>query len=88
VEVRAAEEDVIDVRCRDLQATARVAWHIGNRHIPIQVLDDGGLRIRADHVIADMVSRLGAETEAKRAPFSPEPGAYAEGGGGGHHHDH
>lgn len=88
VHVRAAEEDVIDVRCGDLPSTARVAWHIGNRHIPIQVLDDGGLRIRADHVIVDMVSRLGAETEPKRAPFSPEPGAYAEGGGGGHHHDH
>jgi urease accessory protein len=93
VRVCAAEEEVVDLRCHGLRETARVAWHIGNRHIPIQVLEDGGLRIRADHVIAEMAVRLGAHAEAKRAPFAPEPGAYAAGsqgehGGHGHHHDH
>lgn len=91
VRVRAADEDVLDIRCGDLRDTARVAWHIGNRHIPIQVLEDGGLRIRADHVLAEMAKRLGAAVAEKRAPFSPEPGAYDDHGGHGshgHHHDH
>lgn len=90
VRVRAADEEVVDLHCHGVRETARLAWHIGNRHIPIQVLEDGGLRIRADHVIVEMAERLGAHTDAKRAPFTPEPGAYAEGdqGGHGHHHDH
>lgn len=92
VHVRAADEDVLDIRCADPRDTARMAWHIGNRHLPTQILDDGGLRIRADHVIAQMLVRLGAEVEAKTASFDPEPGAYDEGtghgGGHGHSHDH
>jgi urease accessory protein len=88
VRVCAAEEDVVDLRCHGLREAARIAWHIGNRHIPIQVLDDGVLRIRADHVIVEMAERLGAHAEAKCAPFAPEPGAYAEGHHGGHGHDH
>ena len=90
IRVRAAAEAVADVRCRSLTETARVAWHIGNRHIPVQVLADGTLRIRDDHVIVDMARRLGAEVEPTTAPFSPEPGAYAQsnGHGRGHGHDH
>ena len=86
IRVRAAAEPVADVRCRSLTETARVAWHIGNRHIPVQVLDDGTLRIRADHVIADMARRLGADVELKSAPFSPEPGAYVQTNGRDHDH--
>ncbi len=86
IRVCAAEEPVADVRCRSLTETARVAWHIGNRHIPLQVLDDGALRIHDDHVIVDMARRLGADVEQKTAPFSPEPGAYAQ--ANGHDHDH
>jgi urease accessory protein len=90
VHVRAADEEVLDIRCDDPRDTVRMAWHIGNRHLPTQVLDDGTLRIRADHVIAQMLVRLGAEVEAKVASFDPEPGAYDEGAGHSHGdgHDH
>jgi len=88
VHVRAADEEVLDIRCADPRDTARMAWHIGNRHLPTQVLEDGALRIRADHVIAQMLGRLGAEVEAKTAAFDPEPGAYDEGTGGAHSHGH
>ncbi len=75
--VRAAPEAVVDIRCDSAAHAARIAWHIGNRHAPLQVLADGGLRIRSDHVLAAMAERLGAVTTRRRAPFSPEPGAYA-----------
>lgn len=88
IRVCAAAEPVADVRCRTLTETARMAWHIGNRHIPVEVLADGALRIRDDHVIVDMARRLGAEVEQKTAPFSPEPGAYAAGNDHGHDHGH
>lgn len=87
VAVRAADEQVLDIRCADPRDTARMAWHIGNRHLPTQVLADGTLRIRADHVIEAMLIRLGAEVEAKTASFNPEPGAY-DTDEHGHHHDH
>ncbi|NNE84184.1 MAG: urease accessory protein UreE [Alphaproteobacteria bacterium] len=88
IRVCAAAEPVDDVRCRNLSDTARMAWHIGNRHVPVQVLDDGALRIRHDHVIADMARQLGAEVEHKNAPFTPEPGAYAPANGHDHSHGH
>ena len=96
----AAVEPVADLRCDDLVETARMAWHVGNRHIPVEVLEDGTLRIRDDHVIVQMAERLGAHVTRLRAPFAPEPGAYAEasvahshdtpdaGDGHGHTHDH
>ena len=61
----------------------RIAWHLGNRHLPVQLLGDR-IRIRADHVIAAMVEGLGGHVEQIEAPFDPEAGAYA----GGHHHHH
>ncbi len=92
VAVGAASEDVIDVRGETPRATARLAWHLGNRHLPVQILEDGAIRFRYDHVIEEMVIGLGGQTERKSAPFTPEGGAYAgEGGshhaqGHGHHH--
>jgi urease accessory protein len=83
--VRAAEEDVLDIICHDAAQAARVAWHLGNRHTPVQVLGSGALRISYDHVLADMVERLGAHAQRRQAPFAPEPGAYAE---SGHDHGH
>lgn len=83
--VTAAAEDVVDIKCRSAAATAKIAWHLGNRHTPVQVLESGDLRIRHDHVLVEMVRGLGAETEQRQAPFEPEAGAYAE---GGHSHDH
>ena len=87
LKVCAADEDVIDIGCDGLTETARIAWHLGNRHTPVQVLATGGLRIRYDHVLAEMATGLGASVERKQAPFEPEAGAYS-GGGHGHSHDH
>ena len=77
--VRAADEDVADILCDDPENTVRVAWHLGNRHTPVQILGSGMLRISYDHVLVKMAEGLGAKLERKRAPFEPEAGAYAEG---------
>jgi urease accessory protein len=76
VEVKAAEEDLVEVRGRDAAAFARIAWHLGNRHLPPPLLGDR-LRIRRDHVIEAMVKGLGARIIEIEAPFDPEGGAYA-----------
>lgn len=76
IRVVAAAEDVVAVRCRDMEHFGRVAWHLGNRHLPVQVVGDA-LRIRRDHVIEDMLRGLGADVVPERAPFQPEGGAYA-----------
>jgi urease accessory protein len=60
---------------------ARLAWHLGNRHLPVQFIP-GGLRLRVDHVIEEMLEGLGAAPRQILAAFDPEPGAYA----GGHRH--
>ncbi len=87
IRVRAAAEAVLDIRCGSAAETARIAWHIGNRHTPVQVLADFTLRIRDDHVLAAMIEGLGATITRREAPFDPEPGAYAS-AGDGHSHDH
>lgn len=78
--VLAAEEDLAEVRCPTPETLARIAWHLGNRHLPVQIAGDA-VRLRWDHVIADMLTGLGAEVVRLRAGFTPESGAYA-------HHDH
>lgn len=93
IRVVAADEAVADVSGSSPAHAARMAWHIGNRHAPVQVLPDGALRIRDDHVLVAMLEGLGASVVRRRAPFSPEPGAYARNGhdnghGHGHGHDH
>jgi urease accessory protein len=85
--VRAAAEALAEIDCRDGVELARIAWHLGNRHLPMQVAA-GKLRIRWDHVIVDMVAGLGARISRVEAAFDPEAGAYAEGGHGHHDHDH
>jgi urease accessory protein len=87
IQVRAADEAVADIAGETPAHTARLAWHIGNRHTPVQVLPNGVLRIRDDHVLVAMAEGLGAKVVRRAAPFSPEPGAYA-GSGHGHAHDH
>ncbi len=84
IEVRAAAEAVVDIRGRNPAHAARLAWHIGNRHAAVQVLEDGRLRVADDHVLVAMLEGLGADMKRKTAPFTPEPGAYAS---GGHSHD-
>ncbi len=81
VRVQAAAEAAMDIHAAP-DALMRIAWHLGNRHLPVQMLD-GALRIRADHVIADMVAGLGGHVHALDAPFQPEGGAYAA---AAHHH--
>jgi urease accessory protein len=84
IEVIAASEPLLEIRCTDTLQTARIAWHLGNRHVPTQVLAMA-VRVRRDHVIAEMASQLGAAVVEIEAPFDPERGAYA------HHqesHDH
>jgi len=82
VEVVAAPEPLIEIRGADPHHLVRIAWHLGNRHLPTQIVGRG-LRIRRDHVIEDMVKGLGARVIEIEAPFDPEGGAYA---GGGHDH--
>lgn len=82
IEVVAAAEPLAEIRCADPQHLVRVAWHLGNRHLPTQIMAKG-LRIRRDHVIEAMVKGLGARVIEIEAPFDPEGGAYA---GGGHAH--
>ncbi|MEZ4504172.1 MAG: urease accessory protein UreE [Dehalococcoidia bacterium] len=81
VRVRAASESVADISCADRTLEARVAWHLGNRHLPVEVRPDA-LRMRQDPVIEAMVRGLGAEVTHLEAPFQPEGGAYA---GNDHH---
>lgn len=87
IRIVAADESVADVRGSSPAHTARLAWHLGNRHTPVQVLANGGLRIRDDHVLIAMLEGLGARVVRHQAPFSPEPGAYAR-NGNGHEHGH
>ncbi|WP_170588892.1 urease accessory protein UreE [Ruegeria arenilitoris] len=82
IEVVAAEEDLFAVTGPDL---TRLAWHIGNRHTPCQIEPDR-LVIRRDHVIRDMLLKLGATVQDIRAPFRPEGGAYGHGRTHGHSH--
>jgi urease accessory protein len=76
VRVRAAPEPVLEIEAADTASLLRIAWHLGNRHLPLQVVGDH-LRIREDHVIAEMVTGLGGRITRARAPFDPEIGAYA-----------
>lgn len=84
VAVKAAAEPLLEITCTNPVHLARVAWHLGNRHLPTEI-DGNRILIREDHVIADMVRGLGADVRHVDAPFTPEGGAYA---GGGHHHNH
>jgi len=79
IEVVAAPEPLAEIRGADPQHLVRIAWHLGNRHLPTQITARG-LRIRRDHVIEAMVQGLGARVIEIEAPFDPEGGAYAEGG--------
>ena len=90
IEVIAAPEPLVEIRGVDPQHLVRVAWHLGNRHLPTQITGKG-LRIRRDHVIEAMVQGLGARIIEIEAPFDPEGGAYAaseHGHGSEHAHQH
>lgn len=81
--VRAADEELSVARTADALLLARVAYHLGNRHVALQI-EPGCVKYRHDHVLDDMARRLGAQIDFEHAPFSPEGGAYGRGG----HHEH
>jgi urease accessory protein len=79
--VQAQAEDVVEVRHQDPNQLVRLAWHLGNRHLPTEIRNSV-LRIRPDHVIEHMLLGFGADLRKVQAAFQPEGGAY------GDHHDH
>jgi urease accessory protein len=79
-------EPLVEIAAADAHALARLAWHIGNRHVDMQIVGER-LRVRRDHVIEDMLRGLGARLTPVEAPFDPERGAYEQ-HGHGHHHGH
>ena len=83
VRVSAKPELLAEIHAHDDAELVRIAWHLGNRHLPVQLLGTR-IRIRVDHVIEAMVAGLGGHVEHVEAPFDPEAGAYA----GGHSHGH
>ncbi|TVR80943.1 MAG: Urease accessory protein UreE [Rhodospirillales bacterium] len=80
IRVAARDEAVADASTATVAGRLRLAWHLGNRHIAIQVLDDSTIRIRDDPVMTAMLRDLGASVTRRLAPFDPEPGAYASHG--------
>jgi urease accessory protein len=87
VRVTAEPERLVEIVAPDVPALLRIAWHLGNRHLPIQLVRDR-LRIRYDHVIIEMVKGLGGIVAEIDAPFDPEGGAFASGIPHSHGHFH
>jgi urease accessory protein len=86
VDILIEAEPLIEVRGNDLTHLARLAWHLGDRHVPVQVLNNR-LRLRRDAALETMLSALGARLTPIEAPFDPEGGAYATPAHAHHHHD-
>ena len=87
VEIVAAPEPLVEVAAADAAAMVRIAWHLGNRHLPVQ-LAGARLRLRRDHVIEAMLAGLGGRVRPIEAPFDPEGGAYAPAHTHGRGHSH
>lgn len=85
--VRASDEEVTTAYCEDAVTFARACYHLGNRHVPLQV-GNNWLRFQKDHVLDEMVMLLGLTVDHTEAPFEPENGAYAKGHGHHHHVEH
>lgn len=85
IAVKAADEPLAEICCGSDHEMVRIAWHLGNRHLPVQ-LTGSSILIRRDHVIEHMLEHLGATVTHVTAPFDPEGGAYGEGQVHGHSH--
>ncbi len=85
VRVIAATEKVSTVLSQDPTALAKAAYHLGNRHVPLQVAR-GWLRYQHDHVLDAMLAQMGLEVRVEKQPFEPEAGAYQPLDGAAHHH--
>lgn len=75
IRVDAAEETLSEVICDDAWTLARAAYHLGNRHVPLQVMPDR-LRFQSDYVLDDMIRQMGLQVSTIKAGFQPEKGAY------------
>ncbi|UJF17819.1 urease accessory protein UreE [Vibrio sp. SS-MA-C1-2] len=85
IEIKAAPETVSTIYCDDTLLLTRIAYHLGNRHVPLQVAS-GWVRYQHDHVLDDMVEGLGGIVTTEEQPFEPEDGAYGGRSSGHHHH--
>jgi len=83
LKIHAAAEPIVEIRHKDPNQLVRLAWHLGNRHLPTEIQTEV-LRIRPDHVIETLLRGFGADLVIVRASFQPEGGAY----GGHNHHNH
>ncbi|WP_341582513.1 urease accessory protein UreE [Marinobacter metalliresistant] len=98
VRIRAAAEQVVTARIESGQPLARLCYHLGNRHVSLQIGSGGAIgedelgswvRFPPDHVLEELAERLGATVVHHTAPFDPEPGAYSQAGHShGHSHSH
>ena len=84
IEIIAANETVSTLRCDDTTQLARAAYHLGNRHIPLQI-ESNWLRYQHDHVLDEMLQQMGLNISVESAPFEPEAGAYQQ---APHQHSH
>lgn len=87
IEVIAAEEDLLEVKAETSHRLTIIAYHLGNRHLPVQIEVDR-LLIKQDHVIEDMLNKMHADVKPVSEPFNPEGGAYGLGRTHGHDHGH
>ena len=87
IEVVAAPEPLIEARASDLAHLARLAWHLGDRHVPAQLFANR-IRVRREPAIEALLRSLGAKLALIEAPFEPEGGAYASAHGQAHDHAH
>ncbi len=88
IQVVAAPETLSEVQCDDTLALTKAAYHLGNRHVPLQI-DNNTLSYQHDHVLDDMVTGLGLCVRCVQKPFHPEAGAYhSHGHKHGHNHSH
>jgi len=84
--ITASSESLIEVQHKDRYQLMRLAWHLGNRHLPTDIREDA-LRIRPDHVIEEMLLGFGADLHKLQAAFQPEGGAYGATHNHAHHHN-
>jgi urease accessory protein len=87
VEVVAEPEPLLEARAADLPSLARLAWHLGDRHVAVQIFERK-IRVKRDPAVETLLQNLGAKVTPIEAPFEPEGGAYEASAGHDHHHDH
>jgi urease accessory protein len=87
VKVVAADETVSSVSCDDAWLLARACYHLGNRHVALQI-NPSRIQYLHDHVLDDMVTGLGLTVKVELTPFEPESGAYSSHASSGHKHSH